>query len=100
MLSQTATRRMWRRAVEKTEKRQLRSRQERRQIVEETLQPGVSVARIARAYEINANQLFRWRKEYREGRLEAEPNANKLLPVRIADADGKLVTTSRRGSAA
>jgi transposase len=68
--------------MEKTAKRR-RSRLERRQIVEETLQPGTSVSRVARAHDINSNQLFHWRKLYREGRLEPEPS-NVLLPVRIS----------------
>jgi transposase len=38
-------------------------------IVEQTLRPGASVARIAREHGINANQVFLWRKRYREGTL-------------------------------
>jgi transposase-like protein len=44
-----------------------RSKRERRQIVEETLQPGASVAVIARRHGVDANQVFHWRKLYREG---------------------------------
>jgi transposase-like protein len=40
-------------------KRQYRTFQEKRQIVEETLAEGASVARIARAHGINANQVLR-----------------------------------------
>jgi len=54
----------------------------KRSIVEETLQPGASVARIARKHGINANQVFLWRKAYREGLLP-EPKPT-LLPVTIA----------------
>ena len=39
----------------------------KRAIVEETLQPGASVAQIARKHGVNANQVFLWRKTYREG---------------------------------
>ncbi len=54
----------------------------KRSIVEETLQPGASVARVARKYGVNANQVFLWRKAYREGMLpEAKPT---LLPVTLA----------------
>jgi transposase len=50
-------------------------------VVEETLRPGASVARIAREHGVNANQVFLWRKAYREGLLgEASP---VLLPVTI-----------------
>jgi len=66
-------------------KRRYRSKQERRQIVEETLEPGASVAVIARQHGVNANQVFYWRKLYREGRLELEPAAAQLVPVRISE---------------
>jgi transposase len=68
-------------------KRQYRSKEERRQIVEETLQPGASVAVIARQHGVNANQVFQWRKLYREGRMDLRPAA-ELLPVRIAEMVG------------
>ena len=50
-------------------------------IVEETLQPGASVARIARQHGINANQVFLWRKACREGLLPESGSA--LLPVTV-----------------
>jgi len=53
--------------------------------VEETLQPGASVAVIARRHDVNANQVFYWRKLYREGRLDGEPAAAQLVPVRISE---------------
>ena len=66
-------------------KRRYRSKQERRQVVEETLQPGASVAVIARRHGVNANQVFHWRKLYREGQLDVAPRAAQLLPVRLAE---------------
>jgi len=71
--------------VEPARKRRYRSKRERRQIVEETLQPGASVAVIARQHGVNANQVFYWRKLYREGRLDGVPAAPPLIPVRIAE---------------
>lgn len=73
-------------------KRQYRSVEERRRIVEETLLPGVSVAEIARAHGINANQVFGWRKLYQAGLLEvndastsdALQSAVHLLPVVVS----------------
>jgi transposase len=56
--------------------------------VEETLEPGVSVAVIARQHGVNANQVFAWRKLYGEGRLDAAPPIAQLLPVRIAEVIG------------
>jgi len=71
--------------AEPSAKRRYRSKQERRQIVEETLRPGASVAVIARRHDVNANQVFHWRKLYREGRLDVEPATAQLLPVRVGE---------------
>jgi transposase len=67
--------------------RRRRSKQERRRIVEESYEPGVSVARLARAHQVNANQIFHWRKLYREGLLadDAEMPATQWLPVCLAE---------------
>ncbi len=60
--------------------------EERRRIVEETLEPGASVARVAQRYGVNANQVFGWRRLYEGGGLQALPQASvKLLPVSIDD---------------
>ena len=61
----------------------------KRAIVEQTLAPGASVARIAREHDINANQLFKWRRQFLlEGsaasrREEPTPSAISLLPVTV-----------------
>lgn len=62
-----------------------RSRLERRQIVEESLKPGAIVAGVARAHGLRSNQIFHWRKLYREGRLDVAPA--KLLPVRVSETE-------------
>jgi len=66
-------------------RRQKRSVEEKRRIVEETLAAGASVARVARRHGVNANQVFYWRKKYREGRLGKGPSS-KLLPVTLSDS--------------
>ncbi len=53
--------------IEPASKRRYRSKRERRQIVEASLKPGASVAVIARQHQVNANQVFHWRKLYRGG---------------------------------
>ena len=80
-------------------KREFRSKEERRRIVEETLKPGASVALVARANGVNANQVFKWRAQYRKGRLEVGPPAT-LVPVRVADATQPIQTSTRRKSKA
>jgi len=67
-------------------KKQRRSVAEKRRIVEETLAAGASVARVARAHNVNANQVFHWRKLYQAGRLGSTPGAIKLLPVTVDTA--------------
>jgi transposase len=60
---------------------------EKCRIVEQTLKPGASVALVARAHGVNANQVFSWRRQYRQGLLSsrnAEPV--KLLPVHVSEA--------------
>src|SRR5437879_6609599 len=67
--------------------RRRRSVEEKRRIVEETLEAGASVARVARRHGVNANQVFYWRKKYREGRL-GKNQSSKLLPVTLSDISG------------
>jgi transposase len=66
-------------------KRRWRSLEERRAIVEESLGPGASVARVARAHGVNANQVFHWRSLYRRGMLGGATAPVTLLPVRLAE---------------
>ena len=63
-------------------KQRRRTIKERRDIVEKTLEPGASVARVARQHDVNANQVFYWRKLFREGRLGISMNP-QLLPVKV-----------------
>jgi transposase-like protein len=42
---------------------------EKCRIVEQTLKPGASVARVALEHGVNANQVFSWRWQYRQGLL-------------------------------
>jgi transposase len=70
-------------------KRQYRSPELKRQIVEQTLAPGASVARVARAHGVNANQVFAWRRQYRRELLKSKNRALPgLLAVRLAETGG------------
>ena len=75
--------------------RQRRSIAEKRRIVEETLAPGASVARVARAHGINANQVFGWRRLYLAGRLGERKPGMKLLPVRVSESKPAPVAVER-----
>ena len=54
----------------------------KRALVALSLEPGASVARIAREHGVNANQVFSWRRLYQQGRLgvPALMRADGLLP--------------------
>lgn len=69
--------------------RRWRSVAEKRRIVELTLVPGASVALVARAHGVNANQVFKWRRFFKRGELsDARARSTALLPVTIsADAE-------------
>lgn len=64
--------------------------EEKRRIVELTLEPGASVARVAQAEGVNANQVFLWRRAYRNGELTSNVSPSALLPVLIG-SDGASV---------
>jgi transposase len=65
-------------------KKRRRTIRERQEIVEETLMPGASVSRVARRHDVNANQVFYWRKLYREGQLGGRTDT-QLVPVKVAN---------------
>jgi transposase len=74
--------------------RQRRSVGEKRRIVELTLVPGASVALVARAHGVNANQVFKWRREYERGELPQASPPSSLLPVVLSGGDRPLMTSA------
>ena len=69
--------------------------EEKERIVIETLEPGASVSRVAQRYALNANVVFRWRREYREGRFKNGAGVTHLLPVNVSDE--QIVETANVG---
>ena len=83
------------RVVVKRAPRKRRSVVEKRRIVEETLEPEASVARVARAHGVNANQVFAWRRQYRQGLLgEGHAETVNLLPVHVTGTRASKVQRS------
>jgi transposase len=70
--------------------RRRRAVSEKLEIVRLTLEPGASVAEIARAHGVNANQVFKWRRIFEKGQLfDGRSGARALLPVTIsAEVEG------------
>lgn len=56
----------------------------KREVVAASFEPGASASVVARRYDVNTNQLFIWRRLYRDG-LQAAPGDSgpSLLPVAI-----------------
>lgn len=67
------------------------SEEEKRRIVAETYAPGTSVAVVARRHDVNANQVFTWRRQYQRGELGGEA---VLVPVGVIGAGGIVSTIS------
>jgi transposase len=56
----------------------------KREIVAASFEPGASASVVARRYDVNTNQLFIWRRLYREGLLAPiGASGPALLPVAI-----------------
>src|SRR5918994_2577293 len=67
-----------------TECRRRWSLQDKLQIVEETMQPGVKVSKVARRHGLAPSVVFTWRRLAREGRLGDTGPA--FMPVEITPA--------------
>lgn len=73
--------------AERRRRRRSWSTSEKRRIVAETLEPGASVSIVARRHDVNANQVFTWRRQLRAGLLGGEEASNGFMPV-LVGADG------------
>ncbi|AJK49450.1 transposase [Burkholderia plantarii] len=63
------------------EQRRRRSVEEKLSIVRETFEPGATVSGVARRHQINANQVFAWRKLYQDGSLSAVSAGEQVVPA-------------------
>lgn len=81
------------------------SQEDKCRIVAETLVPSISVAEVARRHNMNANLLFNWRRETKQGPLPAVPSqadeANKstameFIPIGMIGHDEDTGETALR----
>ena len=70
--------------------RRWRTVSEKRRIAELTLEPGASVALVARAHGVNANQVFKWRRALKRGELNETGPSTSLLPVVVSASSEAL----------
>lgn len=68
----------------------------KREIVAASYAPDASVSVVARQYDVNANQVFGWRKRYHDAAgAPSDPPASQLIPVVItAEQDGTATPPS------
>jgi transposase len=72
---------------------------EKRRIVGLTLEPGASVALVARANGVNANQVFKWRRAFERGELvESAAASTALLPVTLSASCETAIETREVGA--
>jgi transposase len=82
----------------KRPKRRLRSAEEKKRIVEETMAKGASVARVAQAHGVHVSQIYDWRKEYRtEKRRARRGRGANLLPVAVSGNDNAIEIELAKG---
>ena len=67
--------------ITSVQRRRRFSAEEKRTLVEEVEQSGSSISAVARKYDINPNQLFRWRKLMRERALSAVGADESVVPA-------------------
>ena len=67
--------------VTSVQRRRRWSPEEKRALVEEAEQPGMSISAIARKYGIHPNQLFKWRKLMYAGALSAMRADEEVVPI-------------------
>lgn len=60
----------------------------KRAVVEKSLVEGTSVSRLAREFNINANQVFTWRRQFAVQQGDAAANACQLVPVTLLESPG------------
>ena len=77
-------------AGKKGQKKRVWSDDEKRSICAQARVTGVSVAQVARRYDVNANLVFTWRRDPRFNPPPVEDPAALFLPVEVVAAPALL----------
>lgn len=78
------------------ERRRRRTAQEKIAIVQQTMEPGMTVSHVARLHGLNANQVFTWRRQYQNGSLTAISAAEEVVPASALTAAMKQIKELQR----
>jgi transposase len=84
-----------------SERRHYRSWPEalKREIVAASFEAGASVSLVARRYDVNANQVFRWRQMYRDGTTAAWAAGDlAMVPVTVTSSPSIPAAASAGGA--
>lgn len=82
--------------ITSVERRRRWSAEDKKAIVEQTYQPGMSVSLIARKYDISPSQLFTWKRLMEEGSLEGINSAEGVAPKSQVKALQKQIREPER----
>lgn len=78
------------------ERRRRRTPQEKIAIIQQTMEPGMTVSHVARLHGINANQIFKWRRQYEDGSLTAVASGEEVVPASELAAATKQIRELQR----
>ena len=73
------------------------SEDEKRRIVAQSCAPGVSVSQVGRRYDVNANLIFKWRRDPRYRPTEDSEGALSFLPVEVVPEPASALQASSGG---
>ena len=74
------------------------SEDEKRRIVAQTWAPGVSVSQVGRRYDVNANLIFKWRRDPRFRPAGDDEGSPAFLPVEVIPEPLSLPSTASAAS--
>ncbi|WP_350262762.1 IS3 family transposase (plasmid) [Pantoea sp. BJ2] len=78
------------------ERRRRRTPQKKIAIIQQTMEPGMTVSHVARLHGINANQIFKWRRQYEDGSLTAVASGEEVVPASELAAANKQIRELQR----
>ncbi len=78
------------------EVRKRKTPQEKIAIIQQTMEPGMTVSHVARLHGIQPNLLFKWKKQYLEGSLTAVAAGEDVVPASELAAAIKQINQLQR----